>query len=180
MDARLDDADYSDSLSPEEEDFFAALSAEDDLGVVIRTSTWIEYYLRQLISLTLVDSSIISWELVPFKRLLEWAHAARCLPPDMKPVLGRYAHIRNTYAHAPTAELPTEKLGRALSSMNPAVRKVFKTIDGQGTYRQERRTDEQVRLRMLSHAIYSTLFVQFYDERRARGLGPRREDEPAE
>jgi hypothetical protein len=175
MDERLNDADYSDNLSPEEEDFFTALDAEDDLGVVIRTSTWIEYYLRKLISLTLADASIITWELIPFKRLLEWARAAGCLSSDVSPVLGQYAKIRNALAHAPTAELPSEKLDRALSSMNSTVRETYNTIDAQGMYRKAGRSDQQVRLRTLSHAIYSTMYARFYDERRARGLAPQRD-----
>jgi hypothetical protein len=168
MDERLNDPDYSDTLSPEEEELFSALSAEDDLGVVIRTSTWVEYYLRELISLTIDKPDLITWESVSFQRLLEWGNAAGCLPADFRPVLGRYSAIRNTYAHAPTSEIPTVKLKAAIDSMNPAVRRTYKDIEEQGTYRDQGHTDEQVKLRTLSHPLYSTLYVHYYDERRVR------------
>jgi hypothetical protein len=105
--------------------FMADIGGEDEVGCIIRASTYVEYYLEQIITRHLLHPTEVVWPGLTFQRRLELSLALGDLKPSMKGPLRMLARARNRIAHNPGVEVESEDVRRIVDAFDPSLREQF-------------------------------------------------------
>lgn len=143
----------------------------DDLSAVVRTHTWIEYFLERATRKFFVDCDAeTKWfEETEYTKRLEIAVLFGVVPAYFGKPLRGLAHLRNLYAHDPHKRITDPELDSLTSRLTGALLEHYKNHSGSILEHNATLSSSQTRLRAVLNTLNQmTYFAMSFAKREDR------------
>lgn len=141
----------------------AALSGEDDLGMVVRAHIVIEHELEEFVRLAAPEPSQVKFSEMDFDGKVRLALVLG-LNPELKPALNATGSLRNKFSHRLEMKLGEPEANNLFATLTPdsrkATQKLYAQFITQGQVRKLQEATLQDRVQMFFIMIFSQLIAQ--------------------
>ena len=160
----MNDADMSHEMGgfsddPELERFIVKVAMDDDdLSVVVRTQTWIEYFLEKLIRAYFTDPEAeTNWFEVEYMKRVKLALLLGALPDCYSKPLTLLAHLRNLFAHNPHTRIDDKSVEKLYCSLTGPLKEHIDNQAPPSTYNSNL-SDAQTKLRAVANTLNNMMY----------------------